>query len=257
VHPDVRKNLMRIKAFNEGARGMILWGGLLSDKIHRSEDAAEKQKADDLLGLITPVLKGYLTDVGFDNTVRAQQLYGGHGYITEWGMDQYVRDARITMIYEGANGIQALDLVGRKLPRNGGRAIMALMADIITFMKENESNEAMAPYLAGLKGGRDDLEAATMWFMQNGMKNPDHAGAGSSDYMHMMGLTLMAYIWAQIVAAVLAEKEAGVGDPKYHDSKIKTADFFMAHMMSDTKAQLARITQGCDTIMALDADNFV
>ncbi len=257
VHPDIRKNLMRIKAFNEGGRALIIWGGLLSDIIHRAEDEKEKQKADDLLGLITPVLKGYLTDVGFDNTVKAQQVYGGHGYITEWGMDQFVRDSRIAMIYEGANGIQALDLVGRKLSRNGGRAIMTLFGDIDAFVKEHEGNEKLTPYLTGLKEGRKDLEAATMWFMQNAMANPDNAGAGSSDYMHMMGLTIMAYMWAQIMVAVQTDQDNGNGSASFLDNKAKTAEFFMAHMMPDTKAQLARIQQGAAAIMALEADQFV
>ena len=146
VHPDVRRTLLTINAFNEAARAMVVWTSLKSDVAHRSSDAKDRQAADDHMGLMTPVLKGVLTDVGFSNAVLAQQMFGGHGYIAEWGMEQFVRDARIAMIYEGANGIQALDLVGRKLPRGGGRAVMAFFAEVAAFAKDHGADEAMKPY---------------------------------------------------------------------------------------------------------------
>src|SRR3954469_2123124 len=177
VHPDVRRNLMAIRAFNEAARALVLWTALQSDVAHRSEDEAERQTADDHLGLMTPVLKGVLTDLGFDNTVRAQQMYGGHGYIEEWGMSQFVRYARIAMIYEGANGIQAMDLVGRKLGKDGGRAIMAFFNEVGAFCQENAADEAMKPYVAPVQQALGHLQQATMWFMQNAMAKPDNAGA--------------------------------------------------------------------------------
>ena len=160
---------MSIKAFNEAARALVIWTALRGDVAHRSEDAKERQAADDHMGLLTPVIKGVLTDTGFANTVAAQQLYGGHGYIAEHGMEQFVRDSRIAMIYEGANGIQALDLVGRKLGRDGGRAVMAFFNEVGGFIKENGS-EAMKPYVGPLAAALGQLQQATMWFAQNGAR---------------------------------------------------------------------------------------
>src|SRR5690606_35039902 len=150
VHPDIRRKLMTMRAINEAGRALVLWTALKSDLKHRSEDEAERQAADDHLGLMTPVIKGVLTDKGFDIAVMAQQVYGGHGYIEEWGMSQFVRDARIAQIYEGANGIQALDLVGRKLGANGGRAVQAFFKEVGDFCEANRSDEAMAPFTKGL-----------------------------------------------------------------------------------------------------------
>ena len=188
VHPDVRRTLMTIKSFNEAARALVIWTALTSDLHHRSEDEKTRQTADDHMGLLTPVIKGVLTDTGFANTVMAQQMFGGHGYIAEHGMEQFVRDARIAMIYEGANGIQALDLVGRKLPKDGGRALQAFFAEVQGFIKEQAADAAMKPYAEPLGKALGHLQQATMWFMTNAMAKPDNAGAGSTDYMHMFGL---------------------------------------------------------------------
>ena len=197
VHPDVRRMLMSIRAFNEAARALVLWTALKGDIAHRSEDDKDRLAADDQMGLMTPVLKAVLTDTGFANAVDAQQIFGGHGYIAENGMEQFVRDARITMLYEGANGIQALDLVGRKLPKDGGRAVMAFFNEVGAFLKESEADQALSPYLKPLKQGLDHLQQATMWFMQNAMAKPDNAGAGSTDYMRLFGLVALGYMWAQ------------------------------------------------------------
>ncbi len=255
VHPDVRRNLLSIRAFNEAARALVLWTALKSDVAHRSGDAAEKQAADDQLGLLTPVLKGVLTDVGFDNAVKAQQMFGGHGYIAEWGMEQFVRDARIAMIYEGANGIQALDLVGRKLPRDGGRAIMAFFNEVGGFVKEHAGDEAMAPYVKPLEAGLGHLQQATMWFMNNAMAKPDNAGAGSYDYMHLFGLVALGYMWAQIARTALAKKANG-GDAADMEAKLLAGRFFMERTMPESAAHLARISSGADTMMALPAEMF-
>ena len=179
---------MSIKAFNEAGRALALWTALNADIAHRSPDEKERQAADDHLGLMTPVIKGVLTDKGFENAVKAQQVFGGHGYIEEWGMSQFVRDARITLIYEGANGIQAMDLVGRKLGKDGGRAVMAFFNEVGAFCKENAADEALKPYVAPLQQALGHLQQATMWFMQNAMAKPDNAGAGAYDYMHLFGL---------------------------------------------------------------------
>ncbi|MEP3628939.1 MAG: acyl-CoA dehydrogenase C-terminal domain-containing protein, partial [Hyphomicrobiales bacterium] len=254
VHPDVRRTLLRIKAFNEGARAFVLWTALKGDIAHRSEDEKERAAADDLMGLLTPVIKGVLTDVGFDNTVSSQQMYGGHGYVAEWGMEQFVRDARIAMIYEGANGVQALDLVGRKLPKDGGKAVMAFFGEVESFIKENADNEEMATFTAPLKKGLGDLQAATMWFMQNAMANPDNAGAGSVDYMHMFGTVAIGYMWAQM-AQVALEKAANDDNP-FYQTKLITGRFYMERMLPETTMRLARISSGSDTLMSLPADQF-
>lgn len=211
VHPDVRRTLMSIRAFNEGARALVVWTSLKSDVAHRSDDPKEREAADDHMGLLTPVIKGVLTDQGFANAVAAQQMFGGHGFIVETGVEQFVRDARITMLYEGANGIQALDLVGRKLGRAGGRAITTFFNEVSAFAKENAANEAMKPFIGPLSAAVKDLQQATMWLMQNAMARPDNAGAASTDYMHLFGLVAIGYMWARM-AKVAQDKLAESGE---------------------------------------------
>lgn len=256
VHPDIRRSLMTIKAFNEAGRAFTLWTALKSDIAHRSSDAAEKQNADDILGLMTPILKGVLTDKGFDHAVMAQQVYGGHGYIEEWGMSQYVRDARIAMIYEGANGIQALDLVGRKLGLNGGRAVMALFNEIGGFCEENRGDEKLSFFTKHLKKGLNDLQASTMWFMQNAMAKPDNAGAGSTDYMHLFGLVVLGYMWAKMAKAAQEALDGGTGDADYYNNKLLTGRFFMEKIMPETALRKTRIEAGADSVMAMAAEAF-
>ena len=256
VHPDVRRNLMAIRAFNEAARALVIWTALRSDVAHRSDDAAALAAAADHLGLLTPVLKGVLTDIGFENTVKAQQVFGGHGYIAEWGMEQFVRDARIAMLYEGANGIQALDLVGRKLAKDGGRAIMSFFAEVKSFIKDNEAEAGLKPYLSGLNQGADHLEQATMWFMQNAMAKPENAGAGSYDYMHLFGLVALGFMWAQIAKAALGKLAKGDAPTAAMEAKLLTGKYFMERIMPETGAHLARIASGADTMMALPAEEF-
>ena len=257
VHPDVRRTLMTIRAFNEGGRAFILWSALKSDVAHRSGDEKERQEADDFMGLLTPIIKGVLTDKGFENAVNAQQMYGGHGYIEEWGMSQYVRDARIAMIYEGANGIQALDLVGRKLPANGGRAVQAFFREVGEFCEAHREDEQMKGFTKALKKGLNDLQAATMWFVQNAMAKPDNAGAGSTDYMHLFGLVALGYMWAMTAKAAQEQLDSGASDAKeFLDGKLVTARFFMERLMPETGMRLARIQAGADSMMALPAEAF-
>ncbi|MDP2619148.1 MAG: acyl-CoA dehydrogenase C-terminal domain-containing protein [Hyphomicrobiales bacterium] len=255
VHPDVRRMLMNLKAFNEAARALVVWTALEGDIAMRAEDEAERQKSEDHLGLLTPVIKGVLTDVGFRNAVEAQQVYGGHGYIAEHGMEQFVRDARIPMIYEGTNGIQALDLVGRKLPKDGGRALMAFFKEVDGFFAENKDDDALKPYLDGLKRGRDDLEKATQWFMANAMAAPDNAGAGATDYMHLLGLVALGFMWARMAKAAQAKLADG-GEKAWIEAKLVTGRYFMDRIMPETAAHLARISSGADSMMALDAEAF-
>jgi acyl-CoA dehydrogenase len=245
VHPDIRRTLMSIRAFNEAARALVLWMALNGDVAHRSDDAKARQASDDLMGLLTPVIKGVLTDTGFANTVLAQQVFGGHGYIAEHGMEQFVRDARIAMIYEGANGIQALDLVGRKLPKDGGRAVMAFFAEVQSYMKDHASDATLKPYLEPLGKALGHLQQATMWFMQNAMKAPNNAGAGATDYMHLFGLVALGYMWCRMVEAANAKLANGAnGAADRLKTKLVTGRFFVERLLPETAATHARIEAG-------------
>lgn len=257
VHPDVRRNLMTMRAFNEAGRALILWTALKSDIAHLSEDEKDREAASDLLALMTPVIKGVLTDKGFEHAVMAQQLFGGHGYIEEHGMSQFVRDARIAMIYEGANGIQALDLVGRKLPAKGGRAAQAFFKEVGDFCEAHRGDEAMAPFTKALKKGLNDLQAASLWLMQNAVQKPDNAGAASHDYMHLMGLVALGYMWGRMVKKAQEQIAAGAnGDASFLEAKIATGRYFMERVMPETAAHLARISTGADAMMALPEEAF-
>ena len=255
VHPDVRRMLLEIRAFNEAARALLVSVALSQEEALTSPDPKVRQAADDRLGLLTPVIKGVFTDIGFANAVKAQQVLGGHGYIAEWGMEQFVRDARIAMIYEGANGVQALDLVGRKLPKDGGRAIMGFFGEIGQFLAANKDEAALAPYLASVQASLGHLQQATMWLSKNGLADPNNAGAASTDYMHLFGLTALGYMWARIVKAVLVRQAKGDSNPTL-DAKLTLAKFFGERMLPETGAHLARLTAGATTIMALPAEAF-
>ena len=256
VHPDVRRMLLEMRAFNEAARGLILEAALQADVVARSTDEKAREEAEDMLGLLTPVLKGVLTDVGFDNTVKAQQVFGGHGYVGEWGMEQFVRDARIAMIYEGANGIQALDLVGRKLPKDNGRAVMAYFKKVGETVQRAEGDATLAPLAMSLKTGLDHLQKATMWLMQNALAKPDNAGAASTDYMHLFGLVAMGQMWLAIAQAALRCKAEDPSTAAEMDAKLIVARFYMERIMPETGARLARLSAGADALMALPAEAF-
>jgi len=246
VHPDVRRALLTMRAVNEAGRALVLWTALKGDVAHRSDNEKERQAADDHMSLLTPVIKGMLTDMGFQNTVLAQQVFGGHGYIAEHGMEQFVRDSRIAMIYEGANGIQALDLVGRKLAKDGGRAIMAFFNEVQAFLKERADSDAMNVYLKPLGASLAHLQQATMWFMNNAMAKPDNAGAGATDYLNLFGLVALGYMWARIAEAALAKP-----DEAAMKAKLVTGRFFVERMLPETAAHLARIEAGAGSLMEL------
>jgi acyl-CoA dehydrogenase len=256
VHPDVRRMLMTIRAFNEAARALVLWTALQSDIAHRSPDDEARRAADDHLALFTPVIKGVLTDLGFANTVLAQQVYGGHGYIAEHGMEQFVRDGRIAMIYEGANGIQALDLVLRKLPKDGGRAAQAFFREVAAYLKEKSADETMKTYAGPVVGALGHLQAATVWFMHNAPGAPDNAGAAATDYMHLFGRVALGYMWCRMAEVANAKLAKGEGDAARMQAKLLTARFFMERMLPDTAAYLARIQSGAASMMELPADAF-
>jgi len=256
VHPDVRRMLMDAKAFNEGARAFAFWTSLYGDLMHASPDEKVREKAEDYMSLMTPVIKSYLTDKGYANATNAQQIFGGHGYIEEHGMSQFVRDARITQIYEGTNGIQALDLVGRKLGANGGRAIFAFFNEVDDFVHNHEDDTELKEFVDALKSAKAQLQDGAMWLMQNGMTNFDNAGAASHDFLNLFGLTALSYMWAlQAKAALAAKKNGGAGDP-YYDTKLATGRYFIARMLPDAAAHLAKLKSGADTVMALAAEAF-
>ncbi|MBS7696724.1 MULTISPECIES: acyl-CoA dehydrogenase C-terminal domain-containing protein [unclassified Chelatococcus] len=261
VHPDVRRTLLSIKAFNAAARALVVWTSLNADVARQATDDGERQAAEDHLGLLTPVIKGVLTDVGFDNTVKAQQMFGGHGYIVETGVEQFVRDARIAMLYEGANGIQAIDLVGRKLPRDAGRAMLAFFAEVSGFLKDHAEHDGVKPHVAGMKTALDHLQEASMWFMRNALGKPDNAGAGSTDYMHLFGLVALGYMSLRIAKAAADKRAAATatndeGAVALIETRLATTRFFMERMLPETALRLSRVTAGAEGVMSLPAEMF-
>ncbi len=253
VHPDVRRMLMEMKAFTEGGRAFCYWTALQGDLLHVSPDAHVREKADDRMALLTPVIKGFLTDRGFKCASDALQLHGGTGYTLDQGVEQFVRDARIALIYEGTNGIQALDLVGRKLAANGGRAVFGFFSDLEEFVSENEANEKMKPYVEGVRTATGQLKEATMWLMQNGMSNFDNAGASSHDYLQLFGLTAFALMWAKMAKAALAQEASS--DP-FYANKLVTARYYFERVLPDATSHLAKVKTGATPVMALSADAF-
>ncbi|WP_129792730.1 acyl-CoA dehydrogenase C-terminal domain-containing protein [Sphingosinicella sp. CPCC 101087] len=256
VHPDVRRMLMEAKAYNEGARALVLFGALQVDISRKAQTEEERQTAEDLLGLLTPVIKGFLTDKGFEAAVAAQQVYGGHGYIREWGMEQFVRDARIAQIYEGTNGIQALDLVGRKLPKDGGRAVQSFFRIVGEEAAAAKADEKAGPVAAALERANGDLQTATMWLMQNAMSNPNNAGAAAYPYMTMMGIVSVGLMWLRMARASAEALAGGRGDAAFHEAKLVTARFFADKVMPETDALRRKIEAGSESLMALPPEAF-
>jgi acyl-CoA dehydrogenase len=254
VHPDVRRNLLHQKSFVEGARAFTFWGAQMIDRAHRNGD----DEAEAMISLLTPVIKGFLTDKGFETTVLAQQTLGGSGFTKEWGLEQFVRDSRITMIYEGTNGIQSLDLVGRKLGQDGGKAIMAFFEMVKSFAKENAGQDETIDrdFLEPLKQASKDLQAAGMFFMQQGMKNPQAALSGSYDFMHLFGHVCLGLMWSKMALAAKAALAEGRGDPAFLEAKLATGRYYMARQLPATGMHLKRIESGAAPVMTLEAANF-
>ncbi len=247
VHPDVRRMIYTMKCFTEGARALTLWAALHSDIAHRHPDEKAREASDDFVQLITPILKSYLTDGGFETASTAMQCFGGYGYIEEYGAAQYLRDARIAMIYEGTNGVQAMDLVGRKLPYDTGRYLSRFFHPVDAFIEANRNDPLMAEFTKPLKAHVKYLQQATMWMGAMGMANPNNAGAGAVEYQKMFALVLMAYIWAK--QAKLAMKLMDE-DKEFYSSKLATARFFYAKLLPGTVSLLASITAGEGPVMA-------
>jgi len=276
VHPDIRRMLMEGKAICEGSRALLLYGALLVDLSRKAQTEEERETANDLVSLLTPVIKGFVSDKGFETAVNAQQIYGGHGYIREWGMEQFVRDARINQIYEGANGVQALDLVGRKLGQNSGRAVQAyfkLIAEEVAEAKNpprgeaggrgtaeggggaGEAREAQT-IAAELEKASGDLQTATMWLMQNGMTNPDNAGAASYSYMNLMGVVTLGLMWLRMAKASTEALASGSADADLHQAKLTTARFYAERILPEAAALRRKIEGGAESLMALPVEAF-
>jgi alkylation response protein AidB-like acyl-CoA dehydrogenase len=256
VHPDVRRMLLDGRAFNEGARALILWGALQVDLAKQAATAEERQLADDLISLLTPVIKGYCTDLGYRIATESQQVYGGHGYIREWGMEQFVRDARIAQIYEGTNGIQAMDLVGRKLGMNGGRGTQAYLALINAALADAQSDERLAMIAGPLAKALGDLQAATMWLLQNGMAKPDNAGAGAAAYLHLMGIVALGHMWLLMAKASHAALDGGASDTEFYNAKLVTARYYAERYVPDARALRAKLEAGSEAMMAMPVSAF-
>jgi hypothetical protein len=255
VHPDVRRMLMDSRAVIEGGRAFLLWGVLQHDLERHHPDESERQKAGDLLGLLTPVLKAYLTDKGFEIASNAMQVHGGSGFTEHFPVSQNLRDSRIAMIYEGTNGIQALDLVGRKLAANGGRAIMAFFAELDAYISENEGDEELKPFIETLAKAKARLQEATGWLMQNGMANPDNAGAASVDYLYLTALAGMSYMWARMAKAANKRIAEGSDDPFYRN-KLITGRYFLERIAPEGSSHLAKLKSGAATMMSLPEEAF-
>jgi len=255
VHPDVRRMLLDARAFTEAMRALVLWSAIRVDLSRKAPDDTARTDADDLISLLTPVIKGYGTDRGYEVATNCQQVLGGHGYIAEWGMDQFVRDARIAMIYEGTNGIQALDLVGRKLGAKGGRGTQAWLV-LVGADLAAASDERLAFITGPLGKAMADVQAGIMWLLQNGMANPDNAGAGATAFMRMMGHAALGHMWLKMSVAALTALDSGTADPDFHTAKLLTARFFAARVLPETSALRAQLEAGADTVMAMPAEMF-
>ena len=256
VHPDVRRMLMEGKAFNEAARALILWGALQVDLSRQAQTEEERQSSDDLISLLTPVIKGYLTDRGFETAVNSQQVFGGHGYIREWGMEQFVRDARIAQIYEGTNGVQAMDLVGRKIGKDGGRAIRAFFDLLGSDIADSKAAGDPAGIAVPLEGAVQHLQAATMWLAQNGMADPNNAGAGAYAYMQLMGLVSLGWMWLKMAAVSARLKDQAGEDKGFHETKIISARYFAQRELVAASTLRKKVEAGAESLMALPVEAF-
>ena len=256
VHPDVRRMLMTNRAFTEGARAMVMWAALQFDISKFDENEENRNKAEDMLSLMTPMIKSYMTDQGVEAASRAMQCLVGHGYINEWGMTQFLADARIAPIYEGTNGIQAMDLIGRKLPSKNGEVIRDYFAMIQNFIDENKNNEDLSHYTSLLEKALQRQQTATMWLMQNAMSDPDQAGATAHYYLNLMALVSMGYFWADMVKKSKKMLAAGEGNADFLKSKITTANFFFNHLLPETTSLRYKIEAGAKDVMDLDAEAF-
>lgn len=247
VHPDVRRMLLTMKAYVEGERALAYWVGKLIDVEEKSTDAEKKQEAADLVALMTPIIKAFLTDTGFEVTNLGLQCYGGHGYIREWGMEQFVRDARIAQIYEGTNGVQAMDLIGRKVPEGGGRMMRRWLKLVQEDLRGAAADRNVADLARPLGEAVRTLQETVAGVMQAAMKNPDEAGAAASDFLRMMGTVATGWMWLRM--ARVAHERLAAGDSAFYEAKVKTARFYMTKLLPQVQALAATIRAGAAPVM--------
>ncbi|MBX8608943.1 acyl-CoA dehydrogenase C-terminal domain-containing protein [Pseudomonas cichorii] len=250
VHPDVRRMLLTMKAFNEAGRAFSSYVALQLDIAKFSEDEATRQRADDLVALLTPVAKAFLTDIGLETTVHGQQVFGGHGYIREWGQEQLVRDVRITQIYEGTNGIQALDLVGRKIVGSNGAFYQLFADEVQAFISESDSS--LAEFTKPLGAALNMLNELTRWVMDRARSNPNEIGAASVEYLHLFGYTAYAYMWAKMAKAALGKE----GQEEFYASKLGTARFYFARLLPRIHSLDASVRAGSESLFLMEASQF-
>ena len=252
VHPDIRRMLLTARALNEGARALAYWIALELDISRSHADATVREEADELVQLMTPIIKAFFTDYGFEAANLAVQVHGGHGYIRELGMEQLVRDARIGQIYEGANGIQALDLVGRKLPRRAGRFLRHFFHPALAFVEENRDDPALADIVRPVEKALGQLQAATLTVAQRGLGDPEEAGAAASDYLKMFGLVAVGFMWCRMAKLASEKRNADA----FYESKLKTARFYVKKILPDSAALYLKVMAGKSTVMAHAAEEF-
>jgi alkylation response protein AidB-like acyl-CoA dehydrogenase len=254
VHPDIRRILLTMRSFTEGARALTCWVARNLDFRDKAETEEARQAADDFVQVMTPIVKAFLTDYGFEVTNMGLQVHGGHGYIRETGVEQYVRDARITQIYEGANGIQALDLVGRKMPAHTGRYLRSFFHPVQRWIEEQSTNTELQPFVLSISKAFGRLQLATGHIAQAGLRNPDEGGAAASEYLRLFGLVALGYLWARM-AQISIEKKGG-DDNAFYAAKIVTARFFMERVLPQTGSLFAAIMSGSSTMMEFPDETF-
>ncbi|ALJ37611.1 acyl-CoA dehydrogenase [Azospirillum brasilense] len=256
VHPDVRRNLLTARAYTEGARALGALVGYKLDVAEKHADEKTRKEADEFVQLMTPIVKALFTDIGFESANIAVQVHGGHGFIWETGVEQYVRDARICQIYEGTNGIQALDLVGRKLPQDMGRLLRRFFHPVGAEIEADMEREELAEFVLPLAKAFAKLQQATAIIAQKGLKDPEEAGAAATDYLRLFGLVALGWMWLKMVKAATAKLAAGEGNAIFLEAKIRTARFYMAKLLPQTNALFITIMAGSKPLMEMEEAAF-
>lgn len=256
VHPDVRRMLMTMRVNVEGCRALGGWVAQMMDLAEGSQDPEIRVAAEDFTALMTPIVKSLFTELSSETANLAVQIYGGHGYIRENGVEQYVRDARITQIYEGTNGIQALDLVGRKMPAHAGRQLRRFFHPVADFIEVNKADTRIGDMVQALERSFNLLQMTTGQIAQQGLKDPEEAGAAASEYLKLFGLVALGFVWVRAAKIAAERLEAGDGDAGFYDAKLKSARFFIDRILPQTMSLFLSIKAGKATLMALDADAF-
>ena len=256
VHPDVRRMLLTMRAYTEGNRALAIWVARRLDEANHTTDPQRKQDAEAFIALMTPVVKAFMTDCGSEIANLGMQVYGGHGYIREWGMEQFVRDARIAQIYEGTNGIQALDLVGRKLPANTGRNLRPFFHELSAYLesKQNDPRPEFQPFVTGLAKVFVRLQQVTGWIAEKGMKNPEEGAGAATDYLRMLGLVSLAYLWARMADIALEQRQGD--EALFYQAKLDTARFYFERLLPQTGALTSAIMSGCASMMNFNPEAF-